>query len=90
MSVSLVIPEQIARCACAPDDWRPCNGELYRCAGCGFASEDPMPYAEAMESPGLDLSKESSWFFYCQLCAFAWILDGADVRAVAPFTERAA
>ena len=75
---------QVLRCACTPDDYRPCNGDFVSCDGCGITSEDPMPYAEPMDENGLDLREASSWFYYCQPCAFAWILDGADVRRAVP------
>jgi hypothetical protein len=77
------IPVQAAHCACIPDDWRPCRGEFYECTGCGETSEEPFPYAEPMDSPGLDMTEASAWFYYCQKCAFEWILDGADVRRCA-------
>ena len=80
----LAIPAQIATCSCRPDwgEYDACNGEAYRCEGCGRASEDPMPYAEAMTSPGLDLTKETSWFFYCSSCGADWLKDGAAVVRV--------
>lgn len=76
------VPVQVASCACVKDDYRPCNGESCSCDSCGLHSDDPMPYAEPMDSVGLDLTSADSWFYYCRPCAFAWILDGADVRAV--------
>jgi hypothetical protein len=82
VSASLAVPAQVATCGCAPDDYRPCNGEAYRCEGCGFASDDPMPYAEAMTAAGLDLTKHSSWFFYCKSCGADWLKDGAAVVGV--------
>jgi hypothetical protein len=76
-----VIPVQLAR-ACVPDDWRPCLGDFFECACCGERSEEPFPYAEPMDSPGLDLTQASAWFYYCRPCAFDWIFYGADVRRV--------
>jgi hypothetical protein len=79
---ALPVPAQIAKCSCAPDDYRPCNGEFYRCEGCGAPSDDPMPYAEPMEGAGLDLTKATSWWFYCDECGRDWIKDGAHVVRV--------
>jgi hypothetical protein len=85
-----VIPVQIPRCACIEDDWRPCNGESFACDACGEHFEDPLVYAEPMDSPGLDLTEASAWFYYCQPCAFEWIRDGADVRRVVALASEAA
>ena len=76
------IPVQIPRCDCRPDEYRPCRGEVYRCTGCGEPSDDAMPYAEPMDHRALDMTNPASWWWYCQPCAFEWILDGADVRRV--------
>ena len=81
----MTIPVQIPRCACNPErdsKYDACRGEFYECTGCGARSDDPMPYAEPMDHPALDMTNPASWWFYCQPCAYEWILDGADVRRV--------
>jgi hypothetical protein len=81
---AVAVPEQIPTCGCSPNDSEhdACNGESYYCNACGQSAEEPMPYAEPMDAPRLDLAKASSWFWYCKACGLEWLRDGAPVVAV--------
>lgn len=81
-AVSPSVPKQVSTCSCPADagEYDACNGESYYCDCCGEHFDDPLPFAEPMESASPErLRKASGWYWYCKPCGEEWIKDGATV-----------